>query len=241
MKIVAIGGGEIKDRETLKIDRFIVDLAGKSVPKTLFIPTASGDAPGYCDTFDRIYGRLLGCRTDHLLLFWEPADPKTIKAKIMSADIIYVGGGNTLRMMKRWRQIGVDHLLKSAGERGAILSGLSAGAICWHQWGHSDSRSFTGKSEWPYIRVTGLGFAPGIFCPHLDVEKRHRAFAGMVARYKVPSIACDNNAAVFYNDSKAVCLTSQKQARAYIYQSDGTARPYRHGEDLGVSKSGAFG
>lgn len=234
MKIIAIGGGEIKDRETLKIDRFIVDLAGKSAPKALFIPTASGDAPGYCDTFDRIYGNLLGCRTDHLLLFREPADLKVIISKIFSADIIYVGGGNTLRMMKRWRQLGVDQLLREAGEKGAILSGLSAGAICWHDWGHSDSRSFTGKSEWSYIKVRGLGFIPGIFCPHLDAEQRHEPFVAMVAKYRLHGVACDNQAAVYYDGDSATCITSRKTAKAHIYHPDGGVRSFGHNTTLRI-------
>ena len=235
MKIVAIGGGEIKDRETLKIDRFIVDLAGKSSPKALFVPTASGDAEGYCDTFDRIYGRLLGCRTGHLLLLKNKIDLEAIQDAILSADIIYVGGGNSLRMMRRWRQLGVDGFLKSAGEQGTILAGLSAGAICWHEWGHSDSRSFTGKSEWPYIKVRGLGFIPGIFCPHLDAEQRHKPFAAMVARHKLSGIACENQAAVYYDDTSATCIASNKVVKAYSYQyidSDVDMKAFSSGEQL---------
>lgn len=249
MKIVGIGGGEIKDRETLKIDRFIVNLAGKATPKALFIPTASGDAEGYCDTFDRIYGKLLGCKTDHLLLLRNQPSYKTIEKKILSADIIYVGGGNSLRMMKCWRQLGVDKLLKAAGARGTILSGLSAGAICWHEWGHSDSLSFSGRSDWPYIKVRGLGFAiplrsiasasrgltscvPGIFCPHLDVEKRRKPFAAMVAEHNWVGIACDNRATVFYDGASATCITSRKTAKTYIYQPDGSVSPFSNGERL---------
>ena len=56
-KIVAIGGGEIREMETSAIDKRIVELTGKTQPKALFIPTASGDAPGYIDTFERVYGR----------------------------------------------------------------------------------------------------------------------------------------------------------------------------------------
>ncbi|MFQ5621295.1 MAG: Type 1 glutamine amidotransferase-like domain-containing protein, partial [Candidatus Nanoarchaeia archaeon] len=107
-KIVAIGGGEIKNFETLSIDRAITKLTGKKKPKALFIPTASGDAEGYWQTFQKVYGKRLGCRTDKLFLLREKPTNKEITKKIKWADLIYVGGGNTLRMLKIWRRKGVD-------------------------------------------------------------------------------------------------------------------------------------
>ena len=107
MNIVAIGGGEIRERETLAIDQWIVRLTKKRKPRALFVPTASGDAQGYCETFDNIYGEELGCKTDHLLLLSNDRDAKQIEKKVLGADVIYVGGGNTLRMMKLWRKLGV--------------------------------------------------------------------------------------------------------------------------------------
>lgn len=218
MRIVAIGGGELEFRETLRIDRFIVELTGRCSPSALFIPTASGDAPGYCQTFDRIYGRRLGCRTEHLCLLGRPEDRSRMAERIRQADLVYVGGGNTLRMMRLWRRLGVDKLLARAGKDGTVLSGLSAGAICWHEWGHSDSRAFAGTPRWNHIRVTGLGFEKGIFCPHVDAEKRHRPFGKMVVRHGVLGIACDNHAAVYYDGSKAVAVSSRAKARAWVYR-----------------------
>ncbi len=67
-KIVAIGGGELKDLETLEIDKQIVALTGKTLPQELFIPTASGDAMEYMETFKACYGKYLGCHTRTLNL-----------------------------------------------------------------------------------------------------------------------------------------------------------------------------
>ncbi len=219
MRIVAIGGGEIRDKETLPLDRFIVALAGKRSAKALFVPTASGDAEGYCDTFDKIYGDELGCRTDHLLLLSRDKEPNCAKEKLLGADIIYVGGGSTLRMMKVWRRLGIDDLLKIAGQRGAVLAGLSAGAICWHEWGHSDSRSSFARTEWTFMRVRGLGFCRGTFCPHLDAENRHESFSEMMLRHGGFGIACDNNAAVWYrNGYQAMVKTAHKDAAIHLYK-----------------------
>jgi dipeptidase E len=233
MNVIAIGGGSLKKKETLPLDRFIVKLAGKKFPRALFIPTASGDPEDYCEAFDRIYGGLLGCRTDHLLLFRMPPDREAAARKIRSADLIYVGGGNTLRMMKLWRKLGIDNMLVNAAREGTILAGVSAGAICWHEWGHSDSRAYSGKKNWSYIKVRGLGVCTGLYCPHLDGEKRHASFRAMVLRDKMTGIACDNHAAIHYDDRGARCITSKNRARVRIYRYAGgrvTIRSFRNGE-----------
>lgn len=217
MNIIAIGGGSLKKKQTLELDRFIVSLTDKKSPQALFIPTASNDPQDYCDAFDGIYGDLLGCKTDHLLLYRRPEDRAAAARKIKSADLIYVGGGNTLRMMKIWRRLGIDRMLIKAGRRGTVLAGLSAGAICWHAWGHSDSRAYSGKKDWSYIKVRSLGLRPGLFCPHLDSEKRHVSFKNMVVRDNMTGIACDNFAAIHYDDSGATSLTCRRKARVHVY------------------------
>ena len=157
MKIFAIGGGEIQKDETLEFDRYIVELTGIHRPNALFLPTASGDSKIYAETFKNLYGRRLGCKVNVLRLISEAPSRSEILQKIHSANLIYVGGGNTLRMMKRWRALSIDGELSKAGARGAVLAGLSAGAICWFRYGNSDSRSFSGKKRWQHIRVRGLG------------------------------------------------------------------------------------
>lgn len=113
-KVVAIGGGEISKFETLKIDEEIVKLTGKANPKALFIPTASGEPEGYYESFDLVYGKTLGCKTDVLFLIKDNLDSSQIEDKILWADLIYVGGGNTKMMMEIWRFKGVDKMLMDA-------------------------------------------------------------------------------------------------------------------------------
>ncbi len=238
MNIVAIGGGSLKKAQTLPIDRAIVKLTGKKHARALFIPTASEDDREYCESFDRVYGKMLGCRTDHLLLYRRPADRASAAGKIASADLIYVGGGNTLRMMRIWRKFGIDRMLIRAARKNRVLAGLSAGAICWHEWGHSDSRAYSGKKNWDYIKVKALGLRPGLYCPHLDSEKRHQSFVNMVIRERMTGIACDNFAAIHYDDSGARCLAARERARVYLYTaSDGqvTIRSYTHGARIELS------
>ena len=128
--LVAIGGGLIRTRGTTDIDREIIRLSNRKYPTILFIPTASSDSDRYCRGFVEYFGKFLNCKTDVLRLLGEPPSAQHIERKIFSADIIYVGGGNTLSMMRLWRRLGVDHLLRAAYENGIVLSGISAGAIC---------------------------------------------------------------------------------------------------------------
>jgi dipeptidase E len=94
---------------------------------------------------------------------------------LAGADIVYVGGGNTLRMMKLWRRRGVDQFLIEAAADGTVLAGLSAGAICWCTAGVSDSRSFAaGDDSWDYITVRGLGLVDVLVAPHYDIDPRRR-------------------------------------------------------------------
>jgi dipeptidase E len=97
MKIVAIGGGEIGrlgyQVETVSIDQETIRLTGKTNPRLLFIPTASGDSVGYYETIKKYFGDKLGCRTDVLYLLKSVPDVSEIRSKIKRTDIIYVGGG----------------------------------------------------------------------------------------------------------------------------------------------------
>ena len=239
MNIVAIGGGELRLKETLPIDRHIVSLTKKRRPRALLIPTASGDSPRYPECFERIYGKILGCRTESLLLLRDAADRRNARRKIREADLIYVGGGNTLRMMMLWRRLGVDDMLRDAARAGTVMSGLSAGAICWFEWGDSDSRRSSAEGHWDYIRVRGLGLCPGIFCPHLGSERRHAAFKRMVARTKLPGLACDDNAAIWYHKDGATCLNSRIGAMAHLYRTqDGKVGIERFGNGEAIPVTG---
>ncbi|MEK6873969.1 MAG: peptidase E [Nanoarchaeota archaeon] len=232
MKIVAIGGGEIGRPnnnggrypiETRAIDKEIIKLTGKTHPKALLLPTASGDSEGYYSTFERYYGKMLGCKTDVLYLIKERPSKKEIRRRILSSDIIYVGGGNTLRMLKLWRRLGVDKMLEEAGNRGIVLSGLSAGDICWFDYANSDSMKFGPKKQFKMIMLKGLGFIPLMSCPHYNVEKnRHGSLKKMIQKHGGVSIALDNCAAIEVIDDKYKIITSSSNAKAYrVHRKNG--------------------
>jgi peptidase E len=213
--IVAIGGGSMAAGRTLPIDRRIVALAGGRRPRALVIPTASYDMADRRAVFHRVYGRRLGCRTDELLLLGRAPSPAAIARAIGRADLVYVLGGNTLKMMRRWRRLGVDRLLRRAHRDGTVLSGLSAGCLCWFAWGHSDSMFYYHPQKWDYVRVRGLGLIGATGCPHYDGEHRDRSFRAMIAKVGGLGIALDDGAALEILDGRTRILTSIRGARGY--------------------------
>lgn len=224
-KIVAIGGGEIFSedgvRETLKIDKEILKLSDKENPNILFIPTASRDSISYCSNFNKYFGNELGCKVDFLLLY---SNDNEISAdrKISKADIIYVGGGNTLKMMKKWRYMGVDKMLVNAADNGTIMTGMSAGGICWFRYGASDSRRFSNPNA-DMIKVSGLGLINSIVCPHYSANPHRKDYLKiLMSKTSGVSVALDDCAAIEIIGDDYRIINSDNTANAFkIYWSRG--------------------
>ena len=226
-RIIAIGGGEIGRPgypvETTGIDEQIVRATGKGRPKVLLVPTASGDSELYWETFKEHFGGRLECGTDVLwLLRHEPCDEHEAREKILRSDALYVGGGNTARMIRLWRRRGIDVVMREAWERGVVLSGLSAGAICWFRYGSSDSRKFANPDA-SLIRMRGLGLVNAALCPHYDVEESRKPdLKAMMLKTPGVAIALDNCSAIEIVGDWYRVLTCRAGAKAYrVYWSAG--------------------
>jgi len=218
-KIIAIGGGEIGRAgysvETLDIDHEIIRLTGKKHPHLLFLPTASGDAKGYVTDIQKHFGQGLGCKVEALYLIKNRLSLSEIRTRILSADIIYVGGGNTLRMMRLWRKSGVDRLLIEAYQAGKVMAGVSAGSICWFHEGNSDSRKAKNPAA-PLIKVRGLSLIGALHCPHYDLEvSRRPELKTMMRKTAGVAIAIDNCCALEVVGDKYRIISSKDSANAY--------------------------
>ena len=164
-QVIAIGGGGFgRSIGDLLIEKYIIKQCPQLNPKICFIPTATGDDQGYIDNFYKAFNSL-GCNTSHINLFKRTFD---LRSFILDQDIIYVGGGNTKSMLAVWRDWGLDLILKEAYDKGIIMSGVSAGAICWFDKGITDS--------WAEHQGTikCMGFVNGTCCPHYDEEPERR-------------------------------------------------------------------
>lgn len=215
-KIVAIGGGE----SILEIDKFIVGFSGVSNPKFLFIPTASDDSKEYIESIKRLYGEQLGCIVDTLLLIDNHINEEEIERKILSSNIIYVGGGDTVKMMEIFEKNKIDKYFKMAYERNIILSGISAGSICCFLKGYSDSSLESNPDGWwDHTEAIGVGLIPAIHCPHYN-EKGHEGFDNMMKTLEFPGIAIENNCAIVIKDNVYKIIKSDNNSKAYLLKNN---------------------
>jgi dipeptidase E len=221
-KIMIVGGGEMgrpgTKIETEKIDKEIIRLSGKKNPKLLFLPTATQDSEGYVKVINGYFGERLGCKIDTLLLYKEKLSKKQIEEKIFGSDIIYVGGGNTLNMMNKWRELGVDKILKQAYSRGIVLSGISAGGICWFKYGQSDSLK-TEEDPYKLTIVKGLGLIKALHAPHFTREKyRHASLKELTKEIQESAIALEDCCAMEIVDDSYRIITSDPKTKAKAYK-----------------------
>ncbi|HUX37097.1 MAG TPA: Type 1 glutamine amidotransferase-like domain-containing protein [Rectinemataceae bacterium] len=231
--IVAIGGGEIRLGETFAIDRAIVEMTGRACPRHLFIPTASGEPEAYIQTVADVYGRALGCECEALRLKDGGDGPAELRRKLQEADIIYVGGGDTRMMLGLWRNRGVDVLLREALDRGAILSGLSAGSVCWFERAVSDSNSFEGGEDWDYCHVACLGFISGTQTPHYGDRKSEERFRRFMSSASGKTLAIDNNCAIVIEGGDYRLIRSRPDSNAYVLRTVGGELSEESLEDRG--------
>ena len=160
-QIIAIGGGGLgRNPNQPIIEKYILEQSSKRKPTICFIPTASAEDSTYIVNFYTAFSKL-NCTPMHINLFQRTPRLDSILNK---QDIIYVGGGNTKSMLAVWREWKVDKLLLKAYKRGAILCGVSAGAICWFDKGITDSWASNLNI------IDCMGFLEGCCCPHYDGE-----------------------------------------------------------------------
>ncbi len=214
--IIAIGGGEIRTGETFEIDSYIVEKCSKKSPHHLFIPTASGEPEGYIQTVQEVYGKKLGCNCDVLCLKDRNIDDCEIETKIKMADIIYVGGGDTKMMLDIWRKYGIQDLLVKASQKGTILSGLSAGSVCWFEYGVSDTESFGNTDGWNYSYINGLGLMRGCHSPHLNAREQEGKFIEFMKTHDKKVLGIEDNCALVLENNRYQIIRSDKSKNAYI-------------------------
>jgi len=146
------------------IEKYILDQSEKNNPNICFIPTATGDDESYKVSYYSTFSKL-DCKPTHLDFFKRTPN---LEKLILSQDVIFVGGGNTKSMLSVWREWGLHDILRTAYDNGTIMSGVSAGAICWFEKGITDSWA-------DQLNIIDcLGFTKGNCCPHYDEESERR-------------------------------------------------------------------
>lgn len=208
MPILAIGGVR-----TDAIARHVMTVVEKPHPRLLYVGTASAESAENTKWIDDLYGR--DAAVEHLRFFpWPPSD---LRALVLEQDIVLVGGGNTANMLAIWRAHGFDTVLREAWRRDILLTGWSAGAICWFEAGVTDS--FGPQLE----GMDCLGFLRGSACPHYDGEELRRPRYAELLRSGFPAgIAIDDDVAVRFDGTELTeVLSAREGATAYRVNQDG--------------------
>ena len=175
-----------------------LELSGADRPRVCLVMTASGDESSY---LSMTYSALAdsGCDVDHLALFPQPnRRPQDV---LGAADVIWVGGGSVANLLALWRLHGIDEAMADAWERGAILGGVSAGSICWHVGGPTDS--FGVELQ---LVDNALGFLPYGNGVHYDSEEQRRPLLQrLVGGGDLPtSYATDDRVGLLYEGDEPV-------------------------------------
>jgi len=175
-------------------------LTGVDRPRVCLIMTASGDNESY---LARSYSALgaVGCDVDHLALFTMPnRDPQELLGR---SDLVWVGGGSVANLLTLWRLHGVDDALRNAWDAGTILGGVSAGSICWHVGGPTDSFG-------PELKVVtdGLALLPYGNGVHYDSEAQRRPLLQKVVGDGLlpTSFATDDRIGLLYEGTEPVSV-----------------------------------
>jgi len=207
-KIIAIGGGGFTHQLDTSLDQFVIDQSKKSKNKIGFLATASKDDENKINLF---YKRYQNTQSE-LSHFNLTSTLDGFSEWIINKDIIYIGGGNTVFMLNIWKKNKLESIFKNAYEKGIILSGVSAGAVCWFDWILSDS---VGPGFNP---LRGINLISGSCTPHSSNFERINQFESDIKNNKLPQgIAIDDGVAVVFIDGKPTeVYSSRKNHTAYF-------------------------
>ena len=218
MKLVLIGGGEIGRSNTpyeiKEIDETIVKMANKEKPVLLFIGLASSYSDSYYDVIKNNY-KQLGCIPTYLKKNNLIHNPDLVKQKFKDADIIYVGGGDTLKLLEKIKEYNLKSLIDEAINQNKVLVGISAGAILFSKKGYSDAYILRGEKE-TYEFISGLGYTNLSISPHFeeDSEKTNQLIDEL-KKGKEEVYALENGTALIIEDDKLKTIHAIKKAKIY--------------------------
>jgi peptidase E len=214
VQIVGLGGGGRTEEQQARLRRYVLEVAGKERPRICFVPTAVGDQTEGIVRFYEAYAGL--GELSHLKFF--PYPPEDLRGFALAQDVLVVSGGNTANLLAIWRVHGFDAIVREAWEAGVVLTGGSAGMICWYEACVTDSfgLQLEGMRD-------GLGFLAGSACPHYDGEERRRPrYRELVDGGFPAGIAADDGVALRYEGRElAEVVTAREGARAYRVEAGG--------------------
>jgi peptidase E len=214
MNILATSGGFRPDRRTWlavgPIIEFAFELAGTPErPKFCYVGTALGDNPLFANaTQDAFIGR--DVVVSNLAAFPMPS-VADVRAHLLAQDVVWVGGGSVANLLAVWRVHGLDEIFREVWRAGVVLGGVSAGSLCWHVGGTTDSYG-------PDLRpvTNGLGLIPTSNGVHHDSEEQRRPlYHRLVADGTLPpGHATDDGVGLVYRGTELVEAVADRPDKA---------------------------
>lgn len=218
--ILATSGGAVPGARTRwsvgPLTSYAVELAGVTgrAPRVCFVGTACGDSPALVKEFYDM-AQEAGFHGSHLQLFTMP-NVEDIAGHLLAQDVVWVWGGSVAGLLAMWELHGVGAALREAWQAGVVLTGVSAGSLCWHVGGTTDSFG-------PELRpvTNGLGLLPYSNGVHYDSEPQRRPlYQSLVADGTLPAgYATDDGVGLLYRGTEMVeALTERKGKGAYFVE-----------------------
>ncbi|WP_086665916.1 peptidase E [Lentzea kentuckyensis] len=216
--VLATSGGLRSGHRTFvefgKLIHFALDLAGVEgrKPRLCYVGTAGGDQRAMNANMAEA-GSIAGVEVSVLNLFTMPPTDD-LESYVLSNDVVWVGGGSVANLLAVWEVHGLGAIFRKAWEAGVVLSGVSAGSICWHAGGATDSFG-------PDLRIVtnGLGFLPYGNGVHYDSEEQRRPkIHEAVAAGVLPTTYCtDDGVGLLYRGTELVeAVTERPGSGAYV-------------------------
>jgi peptidase E len=201
-RILATSGGFVPGptQMTARVGPMLLDALAstkKARPRVCLVHTASGDeATYYAISYEAF--NAAGCDVTDVKLFPQPS--QNAEERLASADLVWVGGGSVANLLALWRLHHVDEAMRVAWESGVILAGVSAGSICWHLGGTTDS---FGPTLAPVTNA--LGFLPYANGVHYDSEAQRRPLLHQLVAEGTfeRAYASDDKVGIWYEGTQA--------------------------------------
>ena len=215
-RIVALGGHEFRaEPSQLAIVEHLIRLTRTDRPRVCLLPTASGDPTeaiqGYYSVLDRFE-----CDSSHLSLFRLERERVDLRRHLLSQDLIYVAGGSMLNLVAVWRAHLLDEIVREAWQRGILIAGQSAGAMCWFE------RGITASGGAPQV-AEGFGFLPGSLTVHYGRDPgRREAYLEAMNAGLAPGFALDDGAGLLFEGVRPVeAFAGSRDARVVRVEMNG--------------------
>lgn len=219
-KIIALGGGNIGEKEIGKFmpyetevfDKEIINISDSPKPKVLFVGLADPqNLQEYFYYFSNVFSKKYGCLCKNIELS-DLCNHQKLDNLFDWCDIVYVGGGNTFTLINLCEKYGLTQRLLQSYNQGKVMSGVSAGGMCWFKYGNTVNPN----NREVLLKQSCFNFENLVFSPHCDEINGHfENVQNLILNEKLVAISLSNCSALEIIDDKFRCISSNSYIERY--------------------------